>query len=234
MKKVRWVLLGVGIVLIIVVAAAAVFIYDRLNKDVEELAQVDGDLAFISDRDGSWDIVILRKDGTLQNLTAVGEGDDYLFNFTFTSDTVYFYTNRSGTFNPARVKVDGGEVEVLNFMTAAAKAFGDQHFDVNPQWSPDGQRLAWIKTQGLSNNVCLAPATDPNDFDCLTESQGSNTELAWSPDGSALAFASDRDKNQDIWVINVASEESTRLTHDEGWAFQPAWSMDGQQILFTW
>jgi hypothetical protein len=110
MKKFKWLILGVLGLVIIVVIAGAIFIYQRLNKDVIELEPVSGDLAFMSDRNGNWDILVLEPDGTLHNVTEEGDGDDYLFSFTFDSEMIYFYTNRSGEFTPARVKKDGSEL----------------------------------------------------------------------------------------------------------------------------
>ncbi len=239
MKKVRWVLLAVVLVIVILAVALGLFIYNQFHDDVKELAQVDGDLAYMTDQAGNWDVVILHPDKITLDITQEGTAQDYLFNFTFDSSMVYFYSTRSGEFNPARVKADGSNLEVLNFITAGLKAISDKHLDVGPQWSPDGQQLAWTKTQvkglgNFTNDICLAPVTDPNNFNCLTKDQSSNTEASWSPDGTRLVFASDRGENQDIWVVDIASGEQTRLTHDEGWAFQPVWSLDGEWILFIW
>ena len=55
---------------------------------------------------------------------------------------------------------------------------------------------------------------------------------AWSPDGSRLAFYSERDGNAEIYVMNADGSGVTRLTGtsaDEGY---PAWSPDGRTISF--
>lgn len=246
MKKLRWILLGIVVVIAVAAVTIGVIIYNRFNKKVEKLAQVDGNLAFISDKDTNWHIFILDKDGTtLRDVTgtaADSKGDDFIFNFTFASDMIYFYSNRSGAFNPARIKPDGSGLELLNFMTAGLKVITDKHFDVGPQWSPDGTQLAWSKTHmsGFTpiQDVCLAPVTDPNNFKCVTDKKGNNTEIAWSPDGKKLVYASDRgEKYQDVYVVDVASGQETKLTTSEpasAWAFQPVWSLDGQSILFIW
>ena len=232
MKKLTRILLVALIIVVLGGAIVVVYVYNRLHQDVIELEPVSGDLAFISDRNGNWDIFILKPDGTLINVTEEGEGDDYLFSFTFSSDMIYFYTNRPGEFVPARVKVDGSELEVMNFITAATNAFSSGHFDVDPTWSPDGRQLAWAKMQGFSNDICLSSVDDVNDFHCVTQKQGGNFMVSWSPDGTKLAYASDRTENQSIFVADIESGEQTQLTHDEGWDFQPVWSLDGSEILF--
>ena len=42
----------------------------------------------------------------------------------------------------------------------------------------------------------------------------SDVEPAWSPDGSKIAFASDRDGNWEIYVMNADGTAQTRLTND--------------------
>ena len=56
---------------------------------------------------------------------------------------------------------------------------------------------------------------------------------AWSPDGSRIAFTSDRDGSVDIYVMNADGSGVTRLTNDAGWDVIPAWSPDGSRIAFT-
>lgn len=235
MKKFRRILLVVLLVIVIAGVALGIWIYNKLNADVIDLEEVDGDIAFISDRDGSWDIFILETDGTLRNLTKEGDGADYLEYMTFSADYVYFYNNRTGDFNPARVKIDGTGLETMNYMVVAAKTLSSGHLDMDPTWSPDGSQLAWAKTRGFTNDICVAPVDDVNNFRCLTEGQKSNLMPAWSPDGTKLAFVSDRGGNfQDLFVADAASGEQSKLTNGEGWAFQPMWSLDGGSILFAW
>ena len=61
---------------------------------------------------------------------------------------------------------------------------------------------------------------------------------AWSPDGTKIAFASDRDGNVEIYVMNADGTNPRNLTNhpaDDGellWS-RPAWSPDGMKIAFT-
>jgi Tol biopolymer transport system component len=63
-----------------------------------------------------------------------------------------------------------------------------------------------------------------------------DTTPAWSPDGTKIAFASNRDHLQefslDIYVMNADGSGVTRLTTNER-AFDPAWSPDGTRIAFV-
>jgi Tol biopolymer transport system component len=50
---------------------------------------------------------------------------------------------------------------------------------------------------------------------------------AWSPDGTKIAFASTRDSNPEIFVMDPNGTNVVRLTHDAANDAQPAWSPDG-------
>ena len=58
-------------------------------------------------------------------------------------------------------------------------------------------------------------------------------ELAWSPDGSKIAFTSRGEDNSDIYVINADGSNLRRLVESSALEQQPLWSPDGTRIVFT-
>jgi Tol biopolymer transport system component len=76
----------------------------------------------------------------------------------------------------------------------------------------------------------------------LTSGVGRESDPAWSPEGAPggrpIAFVSDRDGNDEIYVMAVSDGTGTddgaltRLTHDAGDDLHPAWSPDGACIAF--
>jgi TolB protein len=55
----------------------------------------------------------------------------------------------------------------------------------------------------------------------------------WSPDGSSIAFASNRDEKWEIYVMNADGTEPRRLTDISGDNVAPSWSPDGDFIVFA-
>lgn len=53
------------------------------------------------------------------------------------------------------------------------------------------------------------------------------------PLNGTLAFVSTRDGNPEIYTLNLADNQLTRLTNDPATEAQPSWSPDGQQIAFA-
>jgi len=75
----------------------------------------------------------------------------------------------------------------------------------------------------------------------ITEGQDWNdTDPQWSPDGTHVAFVSDRtgkayddSHNTDVWVIPAAGGTLTKISDHAFEDENPRWSPDGKQILFT-
>ena len=59
------------------------------------------------------------------------------------------------------------------------------------------------------------------------------TDPAWSPDGSRIAFASAREGSFDIYVMNADGTGTKQLTSSRANDQGPTWSSDGNRIAFT-
>src|SRR5258708_4090863 len=55
---------------------------------------------------------------------------------------------------------------------------------------------------------------------------------AWSPDGTRIAFNSDRSGEMNIYVHSLQDGSNRQLTNGPSGDFQPQWSPDGKQLAF--
>jgi len=67
----------------------------------------------------------------------------------------------------------------------------------------------------------------------LTRNKVHDFDPAWPPDGTQIAFASERAGSMEIYVMDADGDNQTRLTTDEQFDVVPAWSPDGTQIAFS-
>ncbi len=136
-----------------------------------------------------------------------------------------------------------------------------------PVWSPDSRRLAWtapVSAAAAGDGPRLvttvspraeAPRTavvvldlpgDPLDDAVplpvprpLTDGSGSDTDVAWSPDGGSLAFVSarhpgaERDRVRDVYVVPVTGGRPRRVTRARGECRQPVFDASGTAIHVT-
>ena len=108
----------------------------------------------------------------------------------------------------------------------------------SPEISPDGRRVAYtVRATNWDENayetqIWLADAAT-GAVRQLTHAKKSSRSPAWSPDGSQLAFISDRsDKNQ-IYLISASGGEADTLTSVEDGVNRFQWSPDGKRIAYT-
>jgi dipeptidyl aminopeptidase/acylaminoacyl peptidase len=69
----------------------------------------------------------------------------------------------------------------------------------------------------------------------LTSSPESENDVAWSPDGSMIAFSASREEDlpAQVYVLNIAGPgEAHRITDISTGAKKPVWSPDGERIAF--
>jgi len=81
----------------------------------------------------------------------------------------------------------------------------------------------------LAIAILLLPHIGCNKSSQLPPSAGSPT---WAPDGTKIAFVTNRDGNSEIYVINADGSDPIRLTNDSGIDSSPIWSPDGSTIAF--
>ena len=108
----------------------------------------------------------------------------------------------------------------------------------SPQISPDGRYAAYTiqKTNWDDNayetDIWLAD-TQTGLTRQLTAAKKSSTAPAWSPDGTRLAFISDRSDKRQIYVIDPQGGEAEPLTASEEGIGSFAWAPDGKTIAYA-
>ena len=65
----------------------------------------------------------------------------------------------------------------------------------------------------------------------LTDNSGDDWFPSWAPDGQSIAFTSDRNGNDEIYVMDANGGNLRRLTHDSSKDGHPSWSPDGRNLL---
>jgi serine/threonine protein kinase/Tol biopolymer transport system component len=100
--------------------------------------------------------------------------------------------------------------------------------------SPNGKHLATVKRSGVSASDIWLFDLDHPVPSRFTFGPSINYWPAWSPDGSRIAFASDRFGPEDIFVksVNGAAEETAVLKGGALFKEPSSWSADGKTIVF--
>ena len=184
-------------------------------------------IAFLSDRDGNVEIYVVRADGgTALRLTNTGvaesqptwspEGDRLAYTSPDIDGKPQIYWLRLSDLIPHR----------LQFRSES---------EADPAWSPRGVWIAFASLDADGNSRGLS-LRNPDGVDELRISGSPDRSPTWSPDGKKLAFVSERDGDEEIYVLDVDERgpvgQVRRLTDHPGRDYAPQWAPDGRRIVF--
>ena len=116
----------------------------------------------------------------------------------------------------------------------------DPHFDSLQflasagAWDPAGERLALGTLRGARPVLAIVDAARGRIAREITiEGVSEIFQPSWSPDGQSIVFSAQVQGHTDLFVHDLASGATRRLTNDVFADLQPAWSPDGRQIAFV-
>jgi Tol biopolymer transport system component len=236
-------------------------------------------IAFCSDRDGNLEIYVMNSDGTSQTRLTNNTARDASPTWSPDSSKIAFSSDRDGNFeiyvmdavdadndgngeNQIRLtnsagfddqptwSPDGMRIAFDSFRDGNQEIYVMDAVDVdndgngenlvrltnNPAgdgaaaWSPDGTRMAFHTDRGGDTEICVMDAVDTDNdgngdnFFCLTNNSARDEDPVWSPDGTKIAFWSDRQGNAEIYVMNSDGTNQTRLTNNPAEDHSPTWS----------
>ncbi|WP_312976639.1 amidohydrolase family protein [Corynebacterium sp.] len=168
----------------------------------------------------------------------VTEGED-VFPFTpsWTGDNQLVYTADGKLRNRA---LDADEPEDIPFEATFSIPGADydkkpHDFDntesrqatvLTPQLSPDGKSVLFV---ALGDVWHMPIDGEPEQ---ITDDEFHEVDPAFSPDGTEIAYASDKAGTQDIYVRSLENDDETRITSIDGAEVAPSFSPDGSRMAF--
>lgn len=186
----------------------------------------NGKVAFGSLRDGNNEIYSMNPDGSsptrLTNNTAVDAWPAWSPDGT----KIAFYTDR-----------DSNITDELYTMNADGSAparltnSGDLVVNIFPDWAPDGMKIFFGTNRDEPNRLTCSSCNhdiysvnpDGSSLTNLTNTLSQEADPAASPDGTKIAFASNRDGNDEIYTMNSDGTNLIRLTNKSVGDGEPHW-----------
>ncbi|MGD2249769.1 MAG: DPP IV N-terminal domain-containing protein [Candidatus Methanofastidiosia archaeon] len=186
-------------------------------------------IAFISDRDGNWEIYTMNSDGSHQvNCTknSYNDGDPC---WSPDGSKIAFTTSHPEIGDGICVmNSDGSNQEELNTIYERAHLLS---------WSPDGKKIAFVASafgslRYLSFDIWVLN-TDETYAQNVLDDPYWDSHPSWSPDGSKLAFTSTREGRWEIYTMNSDGSNIKKLLKSPVFDSYPDWSPDGKKIVFS-
>jgi len=99
-----------------------------------------------------------------------------------------------------------------------------------PEFTQDGRLL--FQSKAKPSQISIANIDGSNVIQ-LTNDDTNNMSAKISPDGSQIAYLSNRDGNQEVYVMSIDGFNQQRLTRNRVEEWDPAWSADGSKVFFS-
>lgn len=106
-------------------------------------------------------------------------------------------------------------------------------WESNPQFAPDGARIAFASDRSGSPEIWLSDADGANPVQLTAFGGAAVSTPRWSRDGRRLAFDARTADGADVYVIDEAGGQPRRLTQHPAADVAPSWSQDSTTVYFS-
>lgn len=230
---------------------------DDVNGASPTWAPAGDRFAYVEMHDGYSDIVVASADGTTLKRITTNEPDAPLFSLEYACEAYWaldptwspvgeqlIWVSDRGTgssdcesrfSDPLTLwyseNLDGDQSIFSYYLPAAASVDAPQE---NPTFSHDGKTVAFTARIGIEsprNTEIWTLNLDTADVDELVIAPDGAFDPDWSPTSNNIAYVQRTGTASDVWIAPTNGGSAYQLTH-VGSAVSPAWSPDGEMIVF--
>lgn len=207
-----------------------------------------GGIGFVSDREGNQDIYVMNADGSNQFNVSNSRVSEVEPVWSPDGKKILFAVERSWPWEDAQLYVMDADSGNRKSLTGSYSnyIYSDQ------SWSPDGGRIIYWFGKTFSEGDIYIANIDGSNRSNLTNNPAFYGGIAWSPDGSKIAFIVEIENpigspsreagslqasqqwvtSREIHIMNSDGSNRVKVTS----SFQPSWTLvwspDGGKIIF--
>ena len=176
-------------------------------------------LVYLSVRNKDYNIFLNNLKGEERQLTT-NPGFDYAPMWNQKLNAIIYYSYIKDSFAIANMDLSGNPLPL--------ETYGQQEFNL----SPDGNKLvSQINLDDFS--VLVLTSVDGTLMDTISDSNSYNGRAKWSWQSNKIAYISDRDGNNEIYIYDLEKQQQIRTTNNETFEKYLTWSPEGDKLAFT-
>ena len=181
-------------------------------------------IAFMSDRDGNWEIYVMDRDGqNAQNLTNSTARDGLPVHAPGQDRLIFTSDGDSPTLDVWSVNLDGSN---LTNITQTSDSN-----EVPIAWSPDGEHVVFASDQSGAPEILLVRLSDGELLN-LSERYQVQSFDDWSAETDQFILTTATDFGTSLLVTDLAGDTNLAVTDGSYPVGAGAWSPDGQRITY--
>ncbi len=181
-------------------------------------------VAYVAKTKGGKAVMVLDLDGRHRQRVSRGDSLNLLPSWSPAGGALLYTSYANG--NPDLVLHALGSGEPVQLSA-------NEGLNVGGAFAPNGSVVALTLSKDGNSEIYLISASDGRIVQRLTDNWATDTSPTWSPDGSRIAFVSDRSGSPQIYVMNADGSGARRLTFRGNYNTTPDWSPKGDKIAFT-
>lgn len=214
--------LAVAVLVVAVIAGYAIYLASRDTGllGVSQPTQI----AFMSNRDGNWEIYLMDRDGgNLRNLTN-SPARDGLPIHTAGQNSLLFASDQAGdSLDVFTIKLDGSELTNVTGMAGSN--------EVPIAWSPDGKHLIFASDRSGAPEILTMEMTGAGLLS-LSERDAAQSFDDWGSGTDQLILTAASEAGLTLLITDLAGDTRQALTDGSYPATGGHWSPDGQKVTY--
>ena len=187
------------------------------------------ELAVVTDRSGTSKIWLMGADGSDAHMLVRDDHSEMSPVWSPDGERVAFLRSTDGAPDIWTVNRDGEGLRRITHDAERERALA---------WGPFGRRIAFLSDRSGHQDVFVVDV-ESGTVEQITSETNPWDEFrwapVWSPDGSAIAYVSNRSERwaDDLWLVDLETGHGRKLTANLHVMSTPVWSPDGSTIAFN-
>jgi fimbrial isopeptide formation D2 family protein/uncharacterized repeat protein (TIGR01451 family) len=198
--------------------------YNTVAIDTDPIWGPNNILVYESTRDGNWELYAFDLETGIETRLTNNEASDINPFWSADGSRLIFQSDRSGQWQLYELTLATANLRLVSDGTAQ---------DIDASYNPSNSAIAFRSVNENGNSVIHVMNSSGGNRQPISDPAGDASNAVWSPDGSLIAYQSNLDGDLDIYVYQVSTGLTRKLTDNDVPDFAPTWLCGTTTLVWT-